>query len=389
MFKQQTRASFSKKQNWRRKPKTQTLDISKFINKAKVNLIAPEELRYDTFNEFDLIEQVKDCIAKRGFTTPTPIQDKAIPLVINGSDLLGIANTGTGKTGAFLIPLVNKVTKSRTEKVLIITPTRELALQILSEFNLIARPLGIQSVLCIGGTNMYQQRRCLLTPFNFVIGTPGRIKDLISQKALSIADFRSVVLDEVDCMLDMGFIHDIKAILSYLPTVRQSLFFSATVTDQVSKLIQDFSHNVMTVSVKKADTAETVNQNIIRYTDDRDKIETLHQLLIQKGFEKVLIFGRTKWGVSKLSDRLRERGFKADSIHGNKTQAQRQRALSMFRQNFITVLVATDVASRGLDIDGVTHVINYDIPATYDDYVHRIGRTGRNNKGGIALTFVS
>lgn len=341
-----------------------------------------------SFKDFLISEKLIENIFAKGYTTPTPIQDQAIQPILEGRDLIGIANTGTGKTAAFLIPLIDKVLKNRQEKVLIVAPTRELAVQIRDEFVSFAKGLDIHAVLCIGGVKIFRQKQDLKYPYNFVIGTPGRLKDLIREKSINASLFTNVVLDETDHMVDIGFIHDIKFIVSYLPKKRQSLFFSATVDEKVKDIIRTFVQNPVTVSVKTKETSENIEQTVVRVIDKHKKIDQLHDLLIQKEFEKVLIFGRTKWGVQKLSNELVKRGFRADAIHGNKQQNQRQRTLDRFKRNEISILLATDVASRGLDIDNVTHVINYDMPASRDDYIHRIGRTGRAEKKGVALTFV-
>lgn len=340
-----------------------------------------------SFNDFNIAEKIKQNIQSKGYTSPTPIQDQAIVPALEGKDVVGIANTGTGKTAAFLIPLINKIYLDRNQKVLIVAPTRELAVQIRSEFRDFSSNSGLESVLCIGGVNIRPQIQALKNPYHFVIGTPGRIKDLKNQNKLNIAGFSTIVLDEVDRMLDMGFIHDIKFIISHLPKTRQSLFFSATMTPAVMEIMHSLSPNPITISVKKQETALNVDQDVIS-SRGANKLDVLHDLLIKEGFEKVLIFGRTKWGVEKLSRALEQRGFKVAALHGNKNQNQRQRALDSFRNDKINILLATDVAARGLDIDGITHVINYELPETYDDYVHRIGRTGRADRKGSALTFV-
>ena len=357
-----------------------------FVRKA-VDVVETPYVPVNSFSEFPLNETVKKNILTHGFDKPTAIQDQAILPVLEGKDLVGIANTGTGKTAAFLLPLITKVSKDRNQKVLIVTPTRELAAQIQDEFKLFSLGLGVFSVLCIGGASLNNQARGLWRQPNFVIGTPGRIKDLEKRRILNLGCYGNVVLDEVDRMLDMGFIRDIRDIISFLPKNRQSLFFSATIPKETKVVMQSFLIDPVTVSVKTGATPQNVDQDIIRIRG-RNKLEILHQLLIKKEFRKVLIFGRTKWGVSKLEVSLNERGFKAMSIHGNKSQMQRSRALKMLKNNEVQILVATDVAARGLDIEDVTHVINYDAPGTYNDYVHRIGRTGRIGKKGVALTFV-
>jgi len=341
------------------------------------------------FNDFAIDEELKRNILEKGYKTPTPIQDQAIIPLLEGRDLIGIANTGTGKTAAFLIPLIDKIIKNPREQVLIMTPTRELAAQIRDEFISFSKGLRIYCALCIGGGSMGTQVRDLRYNPNFVIGTPGRIKDLLRSRYLNLNNFRSIVLDEADRMVDIGFMADIKYIISLLPKSRQSLFFSATIDGKVREILNSFVQNPVIISVKTGDTAQNIHQEVIRVIDREKKVEQLHGLLIQKEFEKVLLFGRTKHGVQKLSDELVKRGFRADAIHGNKKQNQRIRTLDRFKRSEIQILLATDVASRGLDIPNVSHVINYDLPESYDAYIHRIGRTGRADKKGIALTFVN
>lgn len=374
---------------FRRQPKGNNIDPSLFINAAQpVQETVAQPIQHQ-FSDFALDERLHKNIAERGYTQPTPIQDQSIDSILAGQDFLGIANTGTGKTGAFLIPTINKVLNDYSQKALIMVPTRELAIQINRELRALTGALNIYSVMCIGGTSMFQQQRDLQRRHNFIIGTPGRLKDLINRNQINLSQFNTVILDEVDQMLDMGFIHDMREILSHMPRERQSLFFSATMTKTIEQLIRDFSHDLVSVSVKTFETAATIEQDVVRFGKPEMKLGMLQDLLKSEGFDKVLIFGRTKRGVHKLSQQLSESGFRSESIHGNKTQPQRQRALKRFHFNEVQVLVATDVAARGLDISDVTHVINYDLPETYEDYVHRIGRTGRANKRGKALTFVA
>ncbi len=339
------------------------------------------------FSDFVIEESLKKNITLKGYVTPTPIQDRAIPHVLRGEDVVGIANTGTGKTAAFLIPLIHKVLKDRTQRVLIMVPTRELARQIEEEFWGFANHMRIGAVTVVGGANINPQISTLRRNPNFVIGTPGRLKDVAERRALDFSTFSTVVLDEADRMLDMGFIHDMKMILGKMPTPRHTLFFSATLSREIEMLIGSFLREPVRISVKTGDTAAGVEQDIVRVTG-KNKVDVLHDLLTKPEFSKVLVFGRTKHGVEKLSKMLVERGFKAEAIHGNKTQSNRERALGAFKQNRAQVLVATDVAARGIDVEDVSHVINYDIPTTYEDYVHRIGRTGRAGKRGKALTFI-
>ena len=362
------------------------IEESRFVNKP--GFISSVEYKPShSFADFPFSEKLQANIVYCKYAQPTAIQDQAMPHIIAGRDLIGIANTGTGKTAAFLLPLIDKVSKNLTERILIVTPTRELALQIKTELQKFAYGLGIYPVLCIGGVGLSAQRNELRRNPHFVIGTPGRLKDLIRGKNLDLSRFHNVVLDEVDRMVDIGFVHDIKYFISLLPQNRQSLFFSATIPSAARDILKSFVKDPISVSVKTQETPENIKQDIIRVKDKARKIEQLQDLLRQKGFDKVIVFGRTKWGIQKLTTRLISNGFKAAAIHGNKSQNQRQRALDEFRKNRIQVLLATDVASRGLDITDVTHVINYDQPASYDDYVHRIGRTGRIDKKGTALTF--
>ncbi len=381
--------SFSKKGSYSRgnqKRSIKKLDANLFIKRAS-NATQENYSSSHSFADFQLSEKLLRNIQEHGYTAPTQIQEKTIPHLLNDRDVIGIANTGTGKTAAFLIPLVNKAFLNRNERILIVTPTRELAMQIADELRAFVIGMDLEIALCIGGSNMERQEKRLHHNPHFVIGTPGRLRDLIERRKLNLDLFRNIVLDEVDRMVDIGFIRDVKFFISLLPKKRQSLFFSATIADKVKEILRSFVTDPVTVTVKQQDTSENVDQDVVR-VNSSNKIDTLHDLLTNDGFDKVLIFGRTKWGIEKLTRELITRGFKAAAIHGNKTQGQRQRALAQFKQNDVSILLATDVASRGLDIDNVTHVINFDAPESYDDYVHRIGRTGRAGRKGIALTFV-
>lgn len=340
------------------------------------------------FSDFAVHPQIYANLAQQGYTTPTPIQDQTIALALEGRDVIGIANTGTGKTAAFAVPALHRLMIDRDSRVLIIAPTRELAQQIEESCRAIAKGSGLFGALLIGGTAMGPQLRDLRANPSIVIGTPGRIKDHLERRSLDLSGFNLVVLDEVDRMLDMGFVNDVRTILGRLAPVRQSFFFSATMDDRVRGLIEGFAKDPVTVSLKAGVTSDHVHQDIVRYQSPSEKIEKLHDILIKEEVGKAILFDETQRKVERLSKELAARGFKTEAIHGGKTQGQRQRALKRFKDNEVTILVATDVAARGIDVADITHVINYSQPQTYDDYVHRIGRAGRAGRIGHALTFV-
>lgn len=348
-----------------------------------------EYLPTHAFEDFGFEKKIEQNIRNKGYVTPTPVQDKAIPLIMTGHDIIGIANTGTGKTAAFLLPLLNKTYKDRSQKVLIIAPTRELAEQIYNEFRVLSAGTDIYAALIMGGSNMGRQIVSLKRNPNFVIATPGRLKDMIQRKLINLSRFNNVVLDETDRMVDIGFVKEIKSFISMMPKKRQSLFFSATVSKKVQEILDAFVNDPIQIDVKKRETRVNIKQDLIRVSNSKSKVDILHDLLIREDFSKVIVFGNTKWNVQKLSDELVSRGFKADAIHGDKRQNQRRNILEKFKKNEIRILLATDVAARGLDINNVSHVINYELPGSYEDYVHRIGRTGRADKSGTALTFVT
>lgn len=372
----------------RGKPKAPKLDISSFINNAvalpnKMEVFVPEH----SFLDFKLNPTLLHSIVQMGYTEPTPIQDKVISIVLSGKDVVGLSNTGTGKTAAFLIPLIERVSKNPNEQVLVVTPTRELALQIEQELQRTARNMRIYSVTCVGGEYIGIQIKRLHNKNNFIIGTPGRLIDLVKRGKLNLTGVHTVVLDEADRMLDMGFIDDIRLLMTNVPKERQTLCFSATMSKRIETLVHDFLRNPSTVSVKTTEMPENIEQDIVKISNS-NKIDVLYDLLCSNEFKKVLVFGRTKHGVENLSRMLTRRGIRVESIHSNKTQSQRKRALLNFKQNRVQALIATDVAARGLHIENVTHVINYEVPETYDDYIHRIGRTGRGLQKGKALTFI-
>lgn len=363
-------------------------EISKFMNKAVVTTEEPVFVAEHRFSDFDINPRLKANIEARKYVSPTPIQDKAIPHILLGQDVVGLAETGTGKTAAFLIPLIDKVMKQKDERVLVMAPTRELAVQIEEELAGFAKGLGFRGMVAVGGANIGPQIRALSYNPSFVIGTPGRLKDLIERNSLDLSHFGTVVLDEADRMLDMGFIDDMRLILNKMRKERHTLFFSATMGKEIEALIGDFLESPTVISVKTRDTSKNVDQDVVRVPYGKDKFDVLVDLLEDRDFTRVLVFGRTKFGVEKLAKALSRKHIHAESIHGDKAYNARIRALDAFKRGAVSVLVATDVAARGLDIPEVSHVINYDLPSTYEDYVHRIGRTGRASNRGKALTFV-
>lgn len=368
----------------------QYIHPSKFINKSTVELkAAPIEAPKHKFADFAFTKILADNLDSAGYVQPSAIQDKTIPLALEGRDVIGLANTGTGKTAAFLLPILQKLSHSReTQSVLIMAPTRELAQQIDIEFKKFSAGMKLYSAICVGGVNINAQLRDLRRNPHIIIGTPGRLKDHISRGTIRLTSITTLVLDEADRMLDMGFVNDIRDIARQLPAERQTLCFSATMNAAVKTITQDFMNSPELVSVVISETNDHIYQDIVHYTDDAHKKDVLTNLLQQDDFGKVIVFGETKFGVQRLSDKLTKDGIASSAIHGNKSQGQRNRALNDFKAHKVKVLVATDVAARGLDIPNVSHVINFDTPQSYDDYVHRIGRTGRGGKSGVALTFI-
>jgi len=336
---------------------------------------------------------VLKALAAKSYETPTPIQLKAIPPVLAGRDLLGIAQTGTGKTCAFATPILDRLTlharraNPRTCRALVLSPTRELASQIEESFRTYGRFLKLTSTVVFGGVPINRQIRQLQNGVDVVVATPGRLLDLINQRALSLAELEIFVLDEADQMLDMGFIHDIRKIVAMLPKARQSLFFSATMpremADIAGKILRDPAHVAVTPA---ATTVDKVEQKVI-FCDTRSKQALLHKLLEDNSISRALVFSRTKHGANRIVQHLDAAGIPADAIHGNKSQPRRERALAAFREGQSRLLVATDIAARGIDVDGVTHVINFDLPNVPESYVHRIGRTARAGADGIAISF--
>ncbi len=366
--------------------KKDRIDENMFINKATV---AQEEkyVAKHAFTDFDIHETLSMNLIKKGIVHPSPIQDQAIPVALKGGDIIGIASTGTGKTAAFLIPIINKMVTDRNHKAMVLAPTRELAQQVQEEFKQFTAGMRLISMTAVGGLPIGKQMRDLEHGVHLIVGTPGRVKDLIARNKIPMEKISTIVLDEADRMLDMGFVDDMKMILKLIPEHRQGMFFSATFAPEIKRLCSDFLKDPITVSVKTRDTASSVEQDVVRAPRGA-KIDALHDILIRPEAKKVLIFRETKRSVDELAKDLRVRGFAVSALHGDMRSRERSRAVEALAKGTLQIVVATDVAARGIDIPDVTHVINYDTPSTYDTYIHRIGRTGRGNKTGTALTFI-
>lgn len=348
-----------------------------------------------SFNNLSLIEPVLKALSNEGYTTPTPIQQKSIPVILQHKDLLGCAQTGTGKTAAFAIPILQlmhqeqqgNTTHRRTIKALVLTPTRELAIQIEESFRAYGKYLDLSHLVIFGGVSQHNQVNALRRGVDILIATPGRLLDLMNQNLLSLRDIKFFVLDEADRMLDMGFVHDVKRIIAKLPAQRQTLFFSATMPPEIQQLANVLLKNPVKVEVAPvSSTADTIQQELY-YTEKEHKRSLLIHLLQDTTIKNALVFARTKHGADKIAKELNRSGINADAIHGNKSQNARQNALQNFKAKTTRILVATDIAARGIDIDELTHVINYELPNVPETYVHRIGRTGRAGASGIAISF--
>ena len=346
------------------------------------------------FKDLNLIEPILRSLETEGYTTPTPIQEKAIPIALSGKDLLGSAQTGTGKTAAFAIPILQQLHKAKqvgkqykSIKALILTPTRELAIQIDESFAAYGRNLDLKHLVIYGGVAPNPQITALRTGIDILVATPGRLLDFMEQGFINLAFVKIFVLDEADRMLDMGFIYDVKAIIAKLPEHRQTLFFSATMPNEIAKLADSILHEPVRVEVTPvSSTAKTIVQSMY-FVEKVDKTNLLIHLLSDKTIERVLVFTRTKHGADKVVNELKYAGIQAEAIHGNKSQNARQKALANFKSGETPVLVATDIAARGIDVENLTHVINYGLPSEPETYIHRIGRTGRAGSTGIALSF--
>lgn len=374
-----------------RKGRKSQLNPELLIQKAVVSTVKKSITVDKRFEDMNLQAQLKANILKMGFVSPTEIQDKTFDKLMDGGNLIGIANTGTGKTGAFLIPVLENMLRGEKEKYtsLIVVPTRELAIQVYDEFKKLSAKMNLTAACYIGGTNVEKDVRSLKNRFDLIIGTPGRLLDLNQRGSLKLNQFKILVLDEFDKMLDMGFIHDIRKLVGGMKQRKQTLLFSATKDRKQQVVIDEIVTNPFLVEIHSGDSSsENVDQDVIKVESGQDKFKLLLDVLSNPEFSKVILFTETKHLANRLAKKLNNAGVKADQIHGNKSQNYRVNALKKFKNGSIRVLVATDVAARGIDIDNVSLVINYQIPNDYDTYIHRVGRTGRAGNTGTAYTFV-
>ncbi|HEU4574004.1 MAG TPA: DEAD/DEAH box helicase [Chitinophagaceae bacterium] len=345
-----------------------------------------------SFNDLQLIEPVLQALSKEGYTNPTPIQEKAIPVILEKKDLLGCAQTGTGKTAAFTIPILQLMQQQPLQgqaaiRTLILTPTRELAIQIGESIQAYGRFLQLRHQVIFGGVSQYQQVQALRRGVDILVATPGRLLDLIRQRHISLAGIQYFVLDEADRMLDMGFVQDVKRIISWLPQKRQTLFFSATMPNEIRQLANLLLNNPVKVEVAPPSTTADMIEQSVYFVEKQHKQSLLIELLRNHSAESILVFAQMKYGADRLARNLNKAGISAEAIHGNKAQHARQKALSNFKSKRTRILVATDIAARGIDIDELALVINYELPNVPETYVHRIGRTGRAGASGFAISF--
>jgi ATP-dependent RNA helicase RhlE len=347
-----------------------------------------------TFKELYLIEPIQKALRNEGYDEPTPIQIEAIPALLEGKDLLGCAQTGTGKTAAFAIPILQRLyaerqssNESRQIKALIIAPTRELAIQISDSFKAYGRFLGLKTVVINGGVSQHPQTRELRAGVDILVATPGRLLDLINQRFISLKNVKYFVLDEADLMLDMGMLKDVRKIITYIPRVRQTMFFSATMPTEIGELANSILSNPVRIDITPESPTVDVIEQSVYFVDKINKVNLLINILKNNIIDSALVFSRTKHGANKIAASLEKAGFSTEAIHGNKSQNARQLALNNFKERKTRILIATDIAARGLDIEELSHVINYDLPEVAETYVHRIGRTGRAGLGGKAISF--
>jgi len=371
--------------------KVSTLDPSLLVKEAEQGVVEKVFRSDRLVQELPIDSKLKQNLSAKGYKRPTEIQDRTLETLLEGRDILGIAQTGTGKTGAFLVPIIEELLDKRTNHfALVVVPTRELALQVEEEFRSMSKGLGLYSACFIGGTSINKDLQALRRNSHVVIATPGRLLDLTDRRAIDLGKFKTLVLDEFDRMLDMGFIRDVNRILDGMKQRKHTMLFSATLDKSQQSMINSILSNPVTVKVSGGNRGgDSIDQDIIRLKPGEDKFKVLQNMLSGEEFDKVLLFEETKHRVSRLCIKLNKAGIAAEQIHGNKSQNARQSALKAFKQGRVRVLVATDVASRGLDISDVSHVINYQVPQTHDSYIHRIGRTGRAGKSGKAYTFVA
>ena len=374
--------------NQPRKKPISEIDPELLVKKA-TKTIKAVYISKRNYSQLKLHKSLLLNLKEKGYENPTEIQDKCIDYLISGKSLVGVASTGTGKTGAFLIPIIQRIFVDKNLTALVVVPTRELAMQVVNEFQSLVKGTSLKSACFIGGRKIERDISIAKSEINLVVGTPGRLNDLIHQKALKLTNTDILVLDEFDKMLDMGFIADIKKILSVMKNRSQSMLFSATVEPSQEKMIRQIVEKHIRINVSDGvKSSDSVHQNIIRVSENENKFNLLLDLIKNDAFNKVILFAETKYKANKLNMKLIKSGIKSDVIHGNKSQNYRAKAIESFKKGNIKILVATDVVARGIDIEGVTHVINYQLPQKMDSYIHRIGRTGRANTTGVAYTFI-
>lgn len=373
-----------------KKNKGSDIELHQLVNRAKPIAEATPYMPTRTFEQFPINGKLKNALKFKGYTTPTEIQDRSIDEAINGKDMIGIAQTGTGKTAAFLIPVLERYLQTRSSfSTLVIVPTRELAVQVLDEFQSLTKKTNLQALKVIGGTSLFHDIRGLRRNPDIVIGTPGRLVDLVQRGELPLEAFNVLIIDEFDRMLDMGFSKDVMSLANGMRNREQTMLFSATVDKSIKSFVDQLVKDPIVVQVTSGtSSADNIEQDVVYPIHGEDRFDTLVNLLNDPEFERVILFAETRHKVHRLAGRLNKVNIAAEAIHGDKTQSARQQALNKFKNGKSRILVATDVAARGIDVNDVTHVINYEVPRTYDSYIHRIGRTGRAGKAGIALTFV-
>ncbi|MAX80142.1 MAG: RNA helicase [Crocinitomicaceae bacterium] len=385
-----SRRTSSSGNNVRSKRKMESkLDPNLLIKSASQQTVKAFESEY-TYSEMNLDSRLKENLACKGYTQPTEIQEASLEALISGKNLVGVASTGTGKTGAFLIPIIQRLlTENTSFTTMVVVPTRELAQQVENEFRSLTKGLNLYVSCFIGGTNVQQDVMKLKRKSHLIVGTPGRLMDMVGKKALKLETVSVLILDEFDRMLDMGFVNDIKKMVALMKNRKQTMLFSATIEKSQKEIIRQMVHNPVEINISTGLTANSsVEQNIIKVSEGENKFDLLMRLMDEEAYHKVIIFAETKRLVDKLSKKLSKAGVANGLIHGNKSQNYRTNAIDQFKKGKMHVLVATDVAARGIDVDNVSHVINYQLPMTMDSYVHRIGRTGRAGKTGKAYTFV-